>query len=71
MVFAGIDSRLDRELLTDDKVLKITHQELINHLGSAREVISRHLKQFETEGWISLGRSSVKILAPEALSKLI
>ncbi len=71
VVFAGIDSRLASELLKkSQKVIKITHQELAAQLGSAREVISRHLKQFEKDGWISLGRGAVTIIDPEALKKL-
>ncbi len=71
LVFAGIDSRLAGELLKkDEKVLKITHQELATQLGSVREVISRHLKQFEAKGLVSLGRGTVTIIDEEALKKL-
>ena len=71
VVFSGIDSRLSKELLnTNKKVLKVTHQELATKLGSAREVISRHLKQFELEGWVSLSRGTVTITDTDALKKL-
>jgi CRP/FNR family transcriptional regulator len=71
VVFTGIDSRLSKELLNaNKKTLKITHQELATKLGSAREVISRHLKQFEAKGWVSLNRGTVTIIDPEALKRL-
>ena len=71
VVFAGIDWRLAKELLnTNEKTLKITHQELAAKLGSVREVISRHLKKFEEKGWVSLSRGTVTINDTEALKKL-
>lgn len=41
--------------------LKITHQQIANELGSAREVISRLLKKMESEGEVSLARGVVDI----------
>lgn len=71
VVFVGIDGRLAKELLsTDEKTIKITHQALATKLGSVREVISRHLKQFEAKGWVSLSRGTVKIIDSEALKKM-
>jgi CRP/FNR family transcriptional regulator len=71
VVFSGIDSRLSKELLSFNKTtLKLTHQELATKLGSAREVVSRHLKQFEAKGWVSLQRGTVTIINTEALQKL-
>ncbi len=71
VVFAGIDQRLARELLSSgESTLKITHQALASRLGSVREVISRHLKQFEAKGWVSLSRGTVNIVDADALKKL-
>ena len=71
VMFSGIDSRLSKELLSFNKAtLKLTHQELATKLGSAREVISRHLKQFEAKGWVSLSRGTVTIIDADALQKL-
>lgn len=47
--------------------LQMTQQELAQELGTAREVVSRTLKSFETHGWIRLGRGTVTILNPNAL----
>jgi len=71
VVFSGIDLRLSKELLKENKkVITSTHQELATKLGSAREVVSRHLKRFEAKGWVSLNRGTVTILDTEALQKL-
>ncbi|MCK5122269.1 MAG: Crp/Fnr family transcriptional regulator [Methylococcales bacterium] len=70
-VFEGIEWRLAKELLSaDTKILHVTHQELAIKLGSAREVISRNLKQFETKGWVNLNRGTVTITNIDALKKL-
>ncbi|MCK5889154.1 MAG: Crp/Fnr family transcriptional regulator [Methylococcales bacterium] len=71
VMFDGIDNRLSKELLhAGTEELKITHQELATKLGSAREVVSRHLKQFEDKGWVSLKRGTVTLLDTTALKKL-
>jgi len=74
IAFGHIDIRLAQRLLkltgTSDTVA-LTHQELANELGTAREVISRQLKEFENRNWIQLGRGQIKILNREALSALI
>jgi CRP/FNR family transcriptional regulator len=69
--FTGIDSRLCKALLQEDKkVIDLTHQELAAILGSAREVISRHLKRFESLGWVNLSRGTVTLLNIDALNEL-
>jgi len=71
VVFSGIDWRLAKELVAiNSDVLKVTHQELATKLGSVREVISRHLKQFEAKGWVSLNRGTITIIDVDALNKL-
>jgi CRP/FNR family transcriptional regulator len=45
-------------------IIKITHQELANEIGTAREVISRLLKQLEKEGLLSIDRGIIKIKKP-------
>lgn len=47
-----------------------THQELATELGTAREVVSRHLKQFESSGWVVLGRGSIRITAPGEIARV-
>jgi len=71
VTFSAIDARLSRALLVDGKdVLTLTHQELATTLGSAREVISRHLKRFEVYGWVRLSRGTVTLLNLAALRKV-
>jgi CRP/FNR family transcriptional regulator len=41
--------------------LKITHQELAVELGTAREVISRLLKELERKGLVHLARGRVEV----------
>ncbi len=53
----------------NQKIL-VTHQELANELGTAREVVSRHLKCFEENKIVSLGRGTIQINLPDLLSEL-
>lgn len=73
VAFERIDIRLAHRLLelsgpNDD--LSITHQQLAAELGSAREVISRQLAEFQRRGWIEPGRGSIRFRDKTALSKL-
>jgi CRP/FNR family transcriptional regulator len=64
IAFTAIDVRLAGVLLELDRkgVEKITHQDIAVELGTAREVVSRHLKRFESEGWVRLGRGQVSLV---------
>ncbi len=70
----AIDRNLAKALLTLSKENSLpvtaTHQELASELGTAREVVSRHLKRFELQGWVSLGRGTIQVIAPEMLSRI-
>jgi len=66
VAFKRMDERLMNYIVTKMKQLKtnelhITHQEVANELGTAREVISRLLKQLEKKKWIELGRNVIYI----------
>jgi CRP/FNR family transcriptional regulator len=68
IAFQKVDVRLWELLKTKVKMLKteelnMTHQQIADELGTAREVVSRLLKQLEREKKISLGRNKIKILA--------
>jgi len=68
IAFQKVDVRLWELLKTKVKMLKtdelnMTHQQIADELGTAREVVSRLLKQLERDKKISLGRNKVKILA--------
>ena len=67
IAFQKVDVRLWELLKTKVKLLKtdelsMTHQQVADELGTAREVVSRLLKQLERDKKISLGRNKIKIL---------
>ena len=71
--FTSIDKRLAGVLIdsqTSGSLSAITHQALAVELGTAREVVSRHLKQFESRGLIRLGRRRIEITDPEGLARI-
>lgn len=71
VVFGAIENRLCSVLLSSgEKVISKTHQELASESGSAREVISRHLKRFENYGWVSLRRGIVEIVDLDAIKRI-
>jgi CRP/FNR family transcriptional regulator len=73
VAFGRLDSRLARQLLEHcgpDLVVRTTHQVLATELGSAREVISRLLKELEVQGRLELQRGSIRILDQAALELL-
>ena len=47
-----------------------THEQIAKLMGTAREVVTRMLKYFSTEGYVELMRGKVKILNKKALEKL-
>lgn len=61
---------LEERALNGAATLKITHEALANHLGTAREVVTRMLRYFQSEGLVRLSRGSVELLDAEALQKL-
>jgi CRP/FNR family transcriptional regulator, anaerobic regulatory protein len=48
--------------LYQNKEIKITHQQLADELGTAREAVSRVMKQMENEGLVALSRNKVTLL---------
>ena len=70
VAFGRMDIRLAKHLLQlagDTLTLQSTHQQLAVELGSAREVISRQLKDFELRNWVRLQRGRIEIVDPQAL----
>lgn len=73
VAFHGLDARLAKQLLTDADAhgrVQRTHQQLADELGTAREVVSRQLKNLENQGLLSLGRGQVEIIDQGALAQL-
>jgi CRP/FNR family transcriptional regulator len=61
---------LEEAVIDESKELKITHETIANHLGSHREVITRMLNYFQSEGMVKLSRGTVTILDEEKLKNL-
>ena len=47
----------------------VTHKDIAFELHSAREVISRKLKEYEQYGWVALGKGKIEIIDILALEK--
>jgi CRP/FNR family transcriptional regulator len=70
VVFRRVDTRLASFLLNRSQTqnpIPITHQEIATELGSSREVISRILEGFASEGLVRPARGTVEILDFESL----
>ena len=61
---------LEESALEDTQSLRITHERIANHLGTAREVVTRMLRYFQSEGMVKLTRGSVDIVDLKKLQKL-
>ena len=72
IVFRRMDVRLAARLLelARGDVVKATHQALSVELGTAREVISRTLSEFQRRGWIEQARGTIRLLALAELKRL-
>ncbi|RMD94592.1 MAG: Crp/Fnr family transcriptional regulator [Alphaproteobacteria bacterium] len=71
VVFGRMDLRIAERLVQladEDGVARLTHQDLATELGTAREVVSRQLTEFQRRGWIEQGRGRVRLLDPDALA---
>ena len=71
--FGQIDRRLARRLLQSARYsdrIQMTHHMLAEELGTAREVVSRQLKEFERQGWVQLHRGWIEISDKNALREL-
>lgn len=66
ILFKSFDERLASFLLQESAIeqadeLTITHEKIAHHLGTAREVVTRMLKYFQSEGMVHLSRGGVKL----------
>ena len=72
VMWKSFDKRLGAFLLEESNLenslqLKITHEQIAAHLGSAREVVTRMLKYFQNEGMVTLTRGAIQITDAERL----
>ena len=75
VMWKSMDKRLAAFLLEEAAIegtsaLKITHETIANHLGSHREVVTRMLRYFQSEGMVRLSRGMVQLLDEEKLRRL-
>ena len=67
IMWKSFDRRLANFLLNEaniegSNILKITHEEIGNHLGNPREVVTRMLRYFVNEGAVRLSRGTIEIV---------
>lgn len=72
IVFQRVDVRLAARLLdlAQDGVVQATHQMLAVELGTAREVVSRTLGEFQRRAWVEQARGVIRILDRGGLERL-
>ena len=75
IMWKSFDRRLARFLLDESAlegtaVLHLTHETIANHLGTAREVVTRMLRYFQSEGLVRLSRGSLQITNKSGLEAL-
>ena len=75
IMWKSFDKRLAGFLLEESglegsETLKLTHERIASHLGTAREVVTRMLRYFQSEGMVRLSRGEITIIDEAALRKL-
>ena len=61
---------LEEASIEEDRNLKITHEKIANHLGTAREVVTRMLRYFQNEGMVKLTRGTIEIVDDKKMRTL-
>ena len=75
ILFMSMDKRLaifltDETAKTGSDTVSLTHEQIAKYMGSAREVVSRMLKYFASEGIVEVSRKGVKILDKKRLREM-
>lgn len=75
IMWKSFDKRLAAFLLEEaaveqQDVLLLTHEKIANHMGTAREVVTRMLRYFQSEGMVKLTRGTVELTDKKRLQKL-
>ena len=76
ILFMSFDKRLAIFLVDEcskkkTTSLTLTHSAIATYMGSAREVVSRMLKYFESEGIVTLSRGGIEIINMKKLKELL
>jgi len=75
IMWKSFDKRLAEFLLEESRLegdpeLKITHERIAAHLGTAREVVTRMLRYFQSEGMVKLSRGTITVTDPKKMESL-
>ena len=75
IMWRSFDKRLASFLVEEARIeetdsLKITHEKIAAHMGTAREVVTRMLRYFQSDGMVKLTRGTVILTDRKALEKL-
>ena len=75
IMWRSFDKRLaaflmEEAALEGSDVLKITHEKIAAHMGTAREVVTRMLRYFQSESMVKLTRGAVELTDKKGLQKL-
>ena len=75
ILFKGLDRRLAGFLLeestrTGSLTIRMTHEQIAQHISSAREAVARMLKSFAEDGFVELKRGAITLRDVERLKRL-
>ena len=75
IMWKSFDKRLAAFLVEEAAIegtnlLKVTHEKIANHMGTAREVVTRMLRYFQGEGLVKLSRGTIEIINEAGLNAL-
>ena len=75
IMWKSFDKRLaaflvEESILDNTDSLKITHEKIANHLGTAREVVTRMLRYFQSEGLVKLSRGIIELTDKKRLEEI-
>lgn len=75
IMWKSFDKRLaaflvEESILDNTDSLKITHEKIANHLGTAREVVTRMLRYFQSEGLVKLSRGAIELTDKKKLEEI-
>ncbi len=75
VLFMSMDRRLaifllDETAKSGSDTVKLTHEQIAKYMGSAREVVSRMLKYFASEGIVEVSRGGIKLLDKKKLRNI-
>ena len=76
ILFKGLDRRLAEFLLseaarTGSDTIHMTHEQLAQHISSAREAVARMLKTFSEEGLVELKRGVITLRDKDGLRQMV